>query len=188
MYPEPPLCIPTSDGGFNLLINSVTDGNYNEYWQLLNGKTGELIKEFKWKIDSSYIPAINTDKMIMIRTTLETNKTIAYNISDSPWIQLYEINSSEQYVDIMIIDEYIVLSSLKVVDVYLITNGTKIFSYPFELYETQIEWTKLSAGLDETGEPLIIVAMGIDLNQPQQTILYALKMNQQDILTSVHKL
>ena len=95
IYFNPPLCIPTSDGGFNVLICSNTKADTTS-WILLNGKTGELLKEIKWDRDQTGIPVINTDKMIMITTEAITNKIISYNISNDNgnWTELYNVNGN----------------------------------------------------------------------------------------------
>ena len=192
-FVSPPLCVPTSDGGFNVLIDTFYNDGY-ESWELLNGKTGELIKKTEWEIDTTTIPAINTDKMIMIRTTVDTksdkNQIIAYNISvddngnNTKWKELYSINNEtvylgHEYLDIMIIDEYIFLCSRKCVDVYQITTGTKIYSWPLPKNEGESlpDSTSLAAGIDENGKPVIIVvAVGsYDWPYPINTTLYALQ-------------
>ena len=174
IYFNPPLCIPRNDGGFNVLINSVLESPDFELWELLDGESGKLLKEIEWVEDSTGIPAVNVDKMIMIRTTLSTNKIIGYDISDinGNWTQLYDIKGDE-YFDIMIIDENIFLCNNQVVDVYSVLNGTKIYSWTFP---QEVGLTRLAASIDENGKPLVIVVAVLSFTPPnEQTILYALQ-------------
>ena len=179
IYYNPPLCIPTNDGGFNVLICSNTFADTTS-WVLLNGMTGGLIKELKWNRDQTGIPVINTDKMIMITTSIIPNNIIAYNISSSDngnWAELYNINygdNSDLYLDLMIINENIFLCSKTVVDVYSIINGKKIFSWSIPNSD-MVEKTGLAAGVDENGKPIIIVVATLDEMPPQKTFLYALQ-------------
>eukprot|EP01084_Bolivina_argentea_P112264 200234_1 len=174
VYINPILCIPRIDGSFNVLVNSLLEAPDFEIWELIDGSTGTLLQEIIWLEDTTGIPVINTDKMILIRTTIEQNNIIAYDISDinGNWTQLWNISAVE-YMDVMVINNNVFLSNEKQIDVYSIDNGTKIDSWLFPMGEGE---SRLSASLDANNEPMIIVIVirSIDLPDMKAT-LYALQ-------------
>eukprot|EP01084_Bolivina_argentea_P111958 199689_1 len=156
VYDNPALCIPRLDGGFNVLVNSIFEQSVLEAWELLDGKTGKLLKEITWQIASAGIPAINSDKMILVRTS--GSRIEAYNISDvnGNWTQLW--TGSGTYYDLMIVDEYVFMSNAEQVDVYQINDGKQVFSWTFPIDQGgPFIVSRLSAGVDKNGKPMIII-------------------------------
>ena len=180
IYINPVLCIPRIDGSFNVLSNSILTEEIFELWELIDGKTGKLIQQIKWEEDTSSIPAINTDKMIMIRTTIVSNKIIAYNISDinnnGNYTEIWNIRSDQEYMDILIINDNVYLSNAQQMDVYSIYNGTLIYSYKFPI---EAILSRLAASIDNNNNPMIIIVAIQSFDLPDmQTILYALQYNE----------
>eukprot|EP01084_Bolivina_argentea_P296258 510208_1 len=177
MWSRPPLCIPRSDGSFNVLTNAVdSEANFtNEYFELLDGQTGKLLREIIWN-EELFLPVINTDQWIMIRTTKDTNRIVAYNVSGSNslngnWTEIWNIQGVF-YQDIMIVNDYLFLSRPAGVDVFSIYDG-KLMESTMIPVDVALA-TSLVASVDGNNNPLIITASCLTLNM-SETVLFAVQ-------------
>eukprot|EP01084_Bolivina_argentea_P296260 510210_1 len=194
-YYNPPLCIPRSDGSFNVLTNAqASEANFsNEYFELLDGQTGKLLQEFLW-YEEKWLPAINTDQWIMIRTTCmnqwdmtctqdTTHRIIAYNVSGSNslngnWTEIWNIQGV-LYEDIMIVNDYLFLSRPAGVDVFSIYDG-KLMESTMMPVDFALS-TSLVASVDRNNNPLIIAASCVQSSifdqNPIETVLFAINFS-----------
>ncbi len=182
IYINPPICIPRIDGLFNVLINSYLQPNNYQLWLLLNGKTGELLKEIKWEITHIGLPVINTNKMILIRSSItvrnnvETRNILAYNISDTNgnWTVIWNVTySNNNIMDITIVNDNVFVSDQRQIVVYSICNGSEIFQWTFPI---ETDHSRLVSSLDQNNKAMIIIVAIQSFNLPHMnTVLYALQ-------------